>query len=641
MNKLGGALLGIIVGLAGSVAAAPAVAGAVGKTERASVPAFPVHTQGDSTEPVVSADGRFVAFSSVAKNLVADDTTIQDVFVRDRETGETTRVSVAADGSSGDGSSFDPAISADGLIVAFTSDATNLVVGDRNDKKDVFVHNRQTGETTRVSISSSRDAGNDNSRAASLSGDGRYVAFSSEASNLVGDDANVRIEDVFVHDRKEGTTERVSLSADAGAAAASQAPDITDDGRFVTFESQAADLVEGDTNDSFDVFVHDRGLGTTERVSVGSAGTQANGAGSYYSSISSTGRYVAFHSFASNLIDSDTNGVGDVFVRDRQLGTTQRVSVTTGDVDQATGESLNPAISGNGKYVAFHSAAPDLVRGDTNNMRDIFGHSLVTGATERLSVSTDGSQATGASDDPAVSGDGRYVVFHSSAANLVAEDRNGKKDVFVRDRLADTTPPRTRITTGPAQGGFLLGTATRIRFASSEQGSTFKCRLDGRRQICAGAAVRLTRLAQRTHEFRVRATDSAGNADRSAAVRTWTVPRNNTGLRNGRGWTKRRGRGYYLGTFSQSRHRGSVLSTRVSGARALSLVATKAPRQGTVKVYLGRKLLRRVSLTAPKTHRKRLIPLAAFRRGRNGTVKIVVVSQSRTVRIEGLGVVTR
>ncbi|MDA3936328.1 MAG: cell wall-binding repeat-containing protein, partial [Actinomycetota bacterium] len=273
-------------------------------------------TDGKSVTPVFSADGRYVAFYSSATDLVPGDTNDKfDVFVHDRQTGVTERVSVASNGDEGDQDSYDPCLSADGRYVVFDSRATNLVSGDTNSSTDIFVHDRQTGVTERVSVASNGDEGTGASWLPAFSADGRYVAFESGATNLVSGDTNGKY-DVFVHDRQTGATERVSVASTSDEGDGySYESDISADGRYVTFESNATDLVSSDTNGQPDVFVHDRQTGVTERVSVASSGDQATGSCEDYSVISPDGLYVAFSSDAADLVSGDTNGVSDIFVR--------------------------------------------------------------------------------------------------------------------------------------------------------------------------------------------------------------------------------------------------------------------------------------------------------------------------------------
>jgi Tol biopolymer transport system component len=241
-----------------------------------------------------------------------------------------------------------------------------LVAGDNHGIPDVFVHDRQTGATERVSLDSTGTQANGWSTYSAISADGRSVAFRSSASNLVVDDTN-DLDDIFVHDRQTGATERVSVdSTGAQANDYSLVPAISADGRYVAFASFASNLVAGDNNGILDVFVNDRQTGATERVSVDSTGAQANG-WSDYTAISADGRYVAFGSIANNLVAGDTNGPIDIFVHDRQTRATERVSVDSTGA-QANDYSVDPAISADGRSVAFGSIASNLVAGDTNRL---------------------------------------------------------------------------------------------------------------------------------------------------------------------------------------------------------------------------------------------------------------------------------
>ena len=429
--------------VAAVILAASAATALAQSTGRVSVATGGGQGTGGGYTPAVSADGRFVAFYSTATNLVSGDTNgLSDIFVHDRQTGTTERVSVASNGSQADSASYAPAISADGRFVAFYSAATNLVSGDSNGKADVFVHDRQTGTTERVSVATGGAEATGVSLVPAISADGRFVAFHSDATNLVSGDTNGAY-DVFVHDRQAGTTERVSVASGGTEATGGDSayPAISADGRFVAFYSYATDLVSGDTNANYDIFVHDRQSGTTERVSVATGGGQATGGDSYTPAISADGRFVAFASGATNLVGGDTNSSSDIFVHDRQTGTTERVSVATGG-GQADGFSYNPAIGADGRFVAFDSFATNLVSGDTNAVPDVFVHDRQTGTTERVSVATGGGQATGGNSlHPAISAGGRFVAFDSLAANLVTGDTNAVNDIFVRDRGTSGAAP--------------------------------------------------------------------------------------------------------------------------------------------------------------------------------------------------------
>lgn len=398
-----------------------------------SVDSAGAQSSGNSNSPAISSDGRFVAFTSAASNLVAGDTNGRpDIFVHDRHTGATTRVNVSSAGLQSNGESFTPSISGDGRFVAFESDASNLVDGDSNGQSDVFVHDRQSGTTTRVSLDSSGAQGNLGSSSASISGDGRLVAFRSRASNLVASDTN-GVDDIFVHDRQTGATTRVSLnSGGAQGDRFSFTPAISADGRFVAFASDATNLVAGDSNVQFDIFVRDLQLGITTRVSLDSTGAQGD-FGSFQPSVSGDGRFVAFGSAATNLVAGDTNLRNDIFVRDRQTGVTSRVSQDSSGV-QGNGDCARPSISADGRFVTFESDATDLVANDTNGVTDAFAHDRQTAATTRLSVNSGGVQGDQRSREPVISADGLSVAFTSRATNLVAGDSNGFEDILVTSR---------------------------------------------------------------------------------------------------------------------------------------------------------------------------------------------------------------
>jgi len=283
------------------------------------------------------------------------------------------RVSVADDGSEGNAESgtwHASLVSADGRYVAFHSDASDLVANDWNEKRDVFVHDRQTGQTKRMSVSSEGAQGNRRSSWPRISADGRCVAFESAADNLVPDDSN-RVDDVFVYDRDTGRTTRANVAGD-GAQSKQEAhlASLSGDGRNVVFVSGANDLVPDDTNNAYDVFVHDRQTGQTKRASVGNNGAQSN-QGAWEYSISGDGRYVVFASSADNLVPGDSNKYSDIFVHDCQTGQTARVNLGQGGAE-ADWDSAMPSLSPDGRCVVFASKARNLVRRDINEAADVF-----------------------------------------------------------------------------------------------------------------------------------------------------------------------------------------------------------------------------------------------------------------------------
>ena len=435
-----------------------------------------------SRSSAISANGRYVAFSSSSSNLVPGGFN-GNLLVRDLQTGNVEMASVDSSGNPANSlTNYEESFSADGRYVVFTSAATNLVPNDTNDCYDVFVHDRQTGTTARASVSTAGVEGNGYSQMPSISADGRYVVFYSDSSNLVSGDTN-GANDVFLHDMQTGTTSRISVSS-SGTAGNSESffPSISADGRYVVFTSAATNLVSGDTNGIEDVFVRDLQAGTTTRVSVSSSGAQCSGKPSedVEASISADGRYVAFEMAATGLVSGDTNATNDVFLRDRTAGTTVRVSVAS-DGSQGNGMSRDPCVSNDGRYVAFDSSATNLVSGDTNAASDVFVHDCLTDTTTVVSEG-DGVQGDGPSglSTFSMSSDGRKVAFYSLAGNLVAGDTNGVQDVFVAlcpsmTRFEETDPrlvyagswasfPNTSASGGAYQRANTAGSSVTIYF---------------------------------------------------------------------------------------------------------------------------------------------------------------------------------
>lgn len=427
----------LVAGLAAAVsttmAATPAEAIDAGRSplERVSVTSSGKQTAGSAPRFLkMSAHGRYVAFDSPATTLVRGDTNgKRDVFVRDRKTDTTQRVSVSSAGRQGNENSTEAAISANGRFVAFTSGATNLVRGDTNDNPDVFVRDLKLQTTRRVSVGARGNEGNGASSLPSISADGRYVAFQSSASNLTSGDRN-RAEDVFVRDLHKKTTSRVSVPRRGGQFAGPSAlAMVSDNGRYVAFISNPRNA------DVFDVFLRDRRAGITRLVSRGINGGPINGITGQIS-LSGNGRYVGYISDASNIVAGDTNRDWDAFVYDARTRVTQRVSVGSGGV-QGNGFSDQVSLSRTGRYVAFASEASNLVRGDTNRAGDAFVRDLRTGLTRRISTAG-GKQANdvsgpGYAPQVALSADGHHAAFVSEASNLLAGDTNSAPDVFAWD----------------------------------------------------------------------------------------------------------------------------------------------------------------------------------------------------------------
>jgi Tol biopolymer transport system component len=417
-------------------------------TQRVSIASNGTQADQRSKQPSISADGRYVAFASDATILVDGDTNgVTDIFVRDLVKKKTTRVSVSSDGIQGNKASYWPFISSDGRYVTFTSEADNLDAPDTNGVGDVFVHDRQTGETKMISRALDGSAGNDLSFWSSISKDGRYVAFMSNATNLVQSDMNDSW-DIFLRDRQTGKTNIESMDYDGSQAnSQSEYPVISSDGRYVAFASDATNIVQGDNAGYRDVFEYDRETGKTIRVSVSTDGKQADeGTQAFVISISANGQFVAFPSLATNLVLNDTNKAWDIFVHDRDKGETTRVSVSS-DGQQADAGSYGVSISPDGRYVAFGSNATNLVPEDLNGVMDVFVHDRQTGLTELVSVASGGTQGNEASGftliapvgidfayGTLISADGSTVAFMSNASNLVAKDTNASQDIFIHTR---------------------------------------------------------------------------------------------------------------------------------------------------------------------------------------------------------------
>jgi len=400
----------------------------------------------------ISRDGRFVAFQSGATNLVANDANgLNDVFVRDRTLGTTTLVSVSTGGAQGMGASLSPSISGDGRRVAFLSSAPNLVAGDTNGIDDVFVRDLIAGTTVRVNVDSFGVQANGQTLRPKLSYDGVRVVFASDATNLVVGDTNGR-RDVFLHDLSTGVTERVSLGP-GGVQANNycETPSISGDGRYVAYASSATNLVAPpDLNGVLDVYVYEVLTQNTALVTLGVGGAPSNGS-SFEPVLDFDGSHVAYFSVASNLVASDVNAKSDVFVSTAGGGATILVSVAPSGV-QGDQPSSSCAISDDGQIVVFDSYATNFTPGDTNGNRDVFVRDLGASTTICASLTLSGVPGSGIATGPAISGDGRDVLFHSSAGGFVAGDTHNSTDVFVVD-IDGASQPSAYCTAGVTSSG--------------------------------------------------------------------------------------------------------------------------------------------------------------------------------------------
>lgn len=400
--------------------------------------------------PLLSANGKYVAYLSDATDLDSQCSNGEyHTYVLDLATGKSTCVSVSSGPQSvqANSTTTDPAISADGNFIAFSSTATNLSNECNNGKYHVYVHDRITNTTSCISVNAAREQGNQDSRFPTISGDGNRIAFDTTATNLVTNDTN-NAHDVFVRDRTANTITRVSVSSDNKQSnGSSYWSMISGDGQTVVFMSYASNLVANDTNNVEDVFIHR--AGKTTRVSVTSSSEQANDFSSY-PSISENGTVIGFYSQATNLVNCDTNNEGDIFVHDTKTGQTVRVSIDSAGIEGNLESGAGNYISGNGRYVAFDSLANNLYANDTSyDLTDVFVHDLVTRETWRASIDPNGNEMGKVAAGPTLSYDGSLVAFshfeHSREKPYATGWREGAAvtNQFVEYYIRDLAPPTT------------------------------------------------------------------------------------------------------------------------------------------------------------------------------------------------------
>ncbi len=385
---------------------------------------------GQSGTPAVSSDGRFVAFDSNSPLAPGDTDSIEDIYIRDRLLGITELVSVNSNGVKGNAASSMNAMTPDGRFVVFSAYATNLVSSDTNSAEDVFVHDRVTGQTWRASVGNLGQEGNHGGAGASISVDGRYVAFSSSSDNLWPGDTN-GASDVFVYDHTSGTSNCISVNS-LGVAASGGSADahLSGDGRAMAFWTISTEILGGCGLPTGNGIICNLTLGTYECLGVTPSGAASN-FGAYPWGLSADGRFVVFTSDASNLVVGDTNGVGDAFVRDRLLAVTLRVSLASTGA-QANAATDQASISANGRFVAFESSASNLVPNDGPGW-DIFVRDTQAQTTTLVSQGPNGEHGNSVSLGASISADGTVIGFDSDASNFVPNDLNGNSpNVFVR-----------------------------------------------------------------------------------------------------------------------------------------------------------------------------------------------------------------
>ncbi len=420
-----------------SVALVPATA--QGTTERASLSASAAQTMGDSDQVSISGDGRFVAFRSAGTNLVAGDTNgVTDIFVRDRWTGVVERVSVSSTGAQAGAESMEPNLSYDGRYVVFASEANDLATDVlASSSKDIYIRDRLLGTTRTVTRAYDGTPSNGDCHHPRVSSDGRYVTFEGSATNLISliPTANYQ---VFRRDM-QGSTVLVSVDqAGLPATGFSFNGGVSGDGRYVCFVSNCPTLVVGDTNSAPDGFWRDMQTGLTRRVSVSSSGVQGTGSTFTNSSMSRNGRWIAFCSNSFNIAPGEFAAGYDIFLHDIQTFETFRISVNSSNV-AANQNSYDPVVSDDGRFVAFQSFSTNLDPLDTDLQSDIFLRDRTLGTTKLVSRNA----AASTNDDSyssAISADGEVVTFHSESTDLVPSDTNLRIDAFVRDAGLDNHP---------------------------------------------------------------------------------------------------------------------------------------------------------------------------------------------------------
>jgi hypothetical protein len=380
----------------------------------------------------VSADGSFVTLNTRSSNITPYDTyNNRDVYLLNRTSSSVQLVSGHTP-SSNDSSGDIVSLSADGRYVAFSSKATNLIADDNNSKRDIFVKDRRTGFIERVSISSSGDEGSSDSDNPSISDDGRFVVFES-FSAFISADTNAKI-DIYLHDRLNHITQIISKNGATESNGHSTRASISATGRYVVFKSEADNLVSGDSNNKTDVFIKDLITDSIERVSVASDDSEANGAVNMSATVSADGRYVAFRSNSTSLSSVDLNGKPNIFLRDRTAHKTTCISVPY-DGTLIDGYTYNPTISDDGSVIVFEARATNLVPDDTNGHNDIFVYSLATQQIKRVTDNSNDEHSYGTS----MSADGRFISYRSGATGIVTDDSNGEYDAFIYDTKNNTT----------------------------------------------------------------------------------------------------------------------------------------------------------------------------------------------------------
>lgn len=400
--------------------------------KRLSISNASIEGNNSSSTPQISMEGtgRYVVFSSEADNLISGDSNgFSDIFLFDRFNNKILKISFGAGKTQANGNSFNPSLSKNGRYIAYESDADNIVASDTNLVRDIFVYDIQGQSTLRVSLSTGKTQANSTSQNAMISGDGLFVVFESDASNLVGSDNNTA-SDIFLHNLSSSTTTRVSVKSNGNQATGeSRNSKISENGQFIVFQSDAFDLINSDTNSVADIFLHDTNTSATIRVSISSAAAEL-AVESTNPNISPDASIIAFESASNTAVINDTNEVVDIFSYVKATTAVSRVSVASSKV-QANAASSSPSLSTDGRYISFVSSANNLDPDDLNEVDDIFVHDRTTGDTALVSTTVLGTEVLAASSSPSINSNGQFTAFSSNADNLVNSDTNDVQDIFV------------------------------------------------------------------------------------------------------------------------------------------------------------------------------------------------------------------
>ena len=501
----------LVVPACSTVALTTPASAAPGDTTLVSVSSAEVPANRDSGPSDVSADGRFVAFQSTATNLDAADTDADwDVYVRDLATDTTELISRNVIGLGNDGTSWTPSISADGRFVAFSSKSNRLVAGDVSGSVfDVFRHDRLTGLTTLVT--GTLGGADGDSYGENISADGRFITFGSRATNLVAGDTN-GFQDIFVYDAATGLTTRTTATDGEQADNHSLTSDISADGRFVAFASLASNLVSGDTNVRTDIFVQDRDSGGITKITRGADGGEADGS-SFDPRISDDGRYVAFYAEASNLTADSPNSSRRVYWHDRSTGRTRIAS--RGVNGPSSGGDYISDMSGDGRYVVFYSFDNGLTPDDDSSDYDVYVRDLQRATTDMVTVDSAGQPVDAGGTVGQISNDGSLVAFGTYSANLTSPPftEYGSR-VYVHERVAPADPP-TPVSIDQAPAQVSSDPTPAFEFSSPESGATFECSLvsagDAADYAPCTSPTAYGAQPDGDYVFAVQASDEAGN----------------------------------------------------------------------------------------------------------------------------------